>query len=234
GLVGLVVATLVAVVGVGGSGDAQAGPDPNLRTLSVIGSGTVSTAPDTATWSFGVDSRGKTAAAALKKNNRTINRIVAELKKLGVARADIRTENVSVFAQRRRQKVTGFVANNNVSVVVRKLSRAGAIVAAVSDAGANNIFGPQFSLSSQDDLRKQATDAAFDQATQKAADLAAKAGVTLGQVHVVEEGSTFGGFPLNTFGGFPAAAEPAAAPPPPISPGRQQIAATLRVTFQIQ
>ena len=94
--------------------------------------------------------------------------MIVELKKLGFVRADIRTENVSVFANHRGTKVTGFIANNQVSVTVRALGKSGAIIAAVTDAGANNVFGPQLSIADQADIREQAIDAAFDQAAQKA------------------------------------------------------------------
>ena len=227
GVLAVVSAVLVGV-GVGSSDDARAQVDPSVRTLTVIGSAFVNTAPDTATWSFGIDSRAKTAAAALKKNTRTINRIVAAVRKLGVPRSDIQTQNVSVFAIRPGTPRQQFRASNQVSVVVRDLAKGGQIVAAVTEAGANNVFGPQFSVSDPDDVRKQATDQAFDEATQKAADLAAKAGVTLGQVHSIEEGSSFGQFGL----GFASAAESAAAPP--LLPGQQPVGASLRVTFLIQ
>jgi uncharacterized protein YggE len=167
---GIVAATLLLVVGIGGSEPAQgAEPTPSHRTLAVVGSGSVSAAPDTAVWSFGgVESRADTTRVVLKQNNRSINRMIVELKKLGFVRADIRTENVSVFANHRGTKVTGFIANNQVSVTVRALGKSGAIIAAVTDAGANNVFGPQLSIADQADIREQAIDAAFDQAAQKA------------------------------------------------------------------
>ena len=91
-------------------------------------------------------------------------------------------------------------------------------------AGANQVYGPTFSIADQSELYKNALEDAFADARSKAEALAAVTGVSLGGVINVIEGGGFVPLPVDA-----AAAEAA----PPIEPGLQEIQANLTVTFAI-
>lgn len=111
-----------------------------------------------------------------------------------------------------------------MQTIIRAIARAGSIVDAAADAGANQIFGPTLTVSASDDLYAQALERAYDQAVAKASRLAAKSGVTLGSVLAIVEGGE----------GFPGpVAEAADAGGTPIEPGQSTIRASLTVTFAI-
>lgn len=69
-------------------------PGHTLLTLSAEGRTTHT--PDLATFSAGVTSQGKTAGEALAANSAEMNKVVAALKKAGIADRDIQTSNLSL------------------------------------------------------------------------------------------------------------------------------------------
>jgi uncharacterized protein YggE len=198
------------------------------RTITVNGNASVSAVPDRAEWSFGVQTQGETAAAALKANAATMEKVIAALRGAGIPAADLRTEQVSLFPQTDENgKVTAFTATNSVHAVVRSLGSAGTIVDAATEAGANQIFGPTLTLSDSEEIYGQALEQAYDQARGKAERLAAKAGVTLGLVVNVTEGG-------DSVVPVAAAADRAAGEGSvPIEPGTTEIQGFVTVTFSI-
>jgi uncharacterized protein YggE len=224
----VLVAVAIALSGVGRPGTAHGSAAPSVRTITVNGSGTGRLAPDEAVFSFGVESDGTTARAALAANAAQMRRIIAALRRTGIARADLRTENVSVYPRRSDfGAVEGFSASGSVSATVRRLSRAGAAVDAAVAAGANETSGPQFDRSSRTALYQQALRAAFADARAKAQTLAREAGAGLGGVRRIDESA-------------PAAPQPvyqstdaANLARTPIEPGTQETLATVTVTFSL-
>src|SRR5438876_5602831 len=70
--------------------------DPAPGTLSVVGTGSVTTTPDSARLSAGVTTQGVNAADALAANSEAMAKVIAALKRAGVAAKDLQTEFVSV------------------------------------------------------------------------------------------------------------------------------------------
>jgi uncharacterized protein YggE len=222
------VASLAAVIALAGVGRPTAAHGtaaaPSVRTITVSGSGTARAAPDEAVFSFGVESNGATAQAALAGNAEQMRRVIAALRRAGVARADLRTENISVHPRHAESGVLeGFTASGSVSATLRRVARAGAAVDAAVKAGANQTFGPQFERSDQAELYQRALRSAFTEARQKARTLAREAGADLGGVRRVEEN---GPAPRPYPGMY--ALETAKTP---VEPGTQEVQASVTVTF---
>lgn len=219
---------LWAVVGRPDAAQGQPAGSSEAVGITVTGVGTVKAKPDRADFTFGVETQGQTADEALAKNNEVVRRVIDAIKAAGVAAGDIQTQQVSVYPRysENGQAIVGFTATNSVTAKIRDLSKAGAVVEAAVKAGANQVYGPTFSISNQSGLYKSALDDAYGDAKAKAEALAQVTRVTLGRViNVVEGGQLF-----PPFAGGGEAAEPAA---PPLEPGLQEIQATLTVTFSI-
>jgi uncharacterized protein YggE len=77
---------LVAFAGVARPEGATSAASP-ARTITVTGTGTVTTVPDRAEFSFGVTSQARTASAALAANAAEMRKVIAALKDAGVAAA---------------------------------------------------------------------------------------------------------------------------------------------------
>jgi uncharacterized protein YggE len=227
----------VALVGEKGQGTAAqisyqpgGGASGTLPGITVVGSGTARAVPDVADWSFGVQSDAETASAALKAASEATRRIIGALRGEGIAKEDLRTEQVSLYPRTTDdgRAVIGYSASSTVHATVRDLAKAGSIVDAAVAAGANQIYGPSLRVSDNRAQYRAAIEAALDDARARAQALAAKAGVTLGgPVAIVESG---GGTPGPVYDRAMAEAGEAAVP---IEPGVDEIAATLTVTYAI-
>jgi uncharacterized protein len=201
-----------------------------LPGITVVGTGSAKTAPDVSDWSFGVQSDGDTASAALKEASAATRRIIAALRDAGVAKADLRTEQVSLYPRMSNdgRDVVGYTASSSVQATVHEIGKAGSVVDAAVAAGANQVSGPMLRVSDSRAQYRDAVDAALDDARARAEAIAAKAGVRLGApVAIVETGG--GGSPVPVYDrtALAGAAEM------PIEPGTQEISASLLVTFAI-
>ena len=215
-------AAVVALAGVGRP-DLAGGASEPLGGITVTGTGSIESVPDQAQFSLGVDSTGATAREALAANSERMRRVLAALFAAGVAERDVQTQDVSVS---RSYPDDGYSADNSVSVTIHDLSKAGSILDAATNAGANNVYGPTLTRSDQDALQAKALRAAVGDARAKARILAEAAGVQLGSVTAISES---GAEPMPVFAADMAKRAPSA----PIEPGRQQTQATVRVTFAI-
>jgi uncharacterized protein len=198
--------------------------------ITVVGTGSVTVTPDTAEWSFGLQTSADTANAALSANSQAMDRIIAALRDAGISRDDLQTEQVSVYPRVSNNglSIVGYDASNTVRATIRSLDRAGEIVDAAVAAGANEVYGPSLTVSDSDAQYRAAVEQAFDDARRRAEAIAEKAGLTLGAPVAIVEGAGEGAIPY--YGEMlrdEAAAEVA------VEPGRQEVGASLTVTFAI-
>ena len=200
--------------------------------ITVVGSGSARAVPDVAEWSFGVQTSGDTAAAALAANSAAMDGVVAALRDSGIADEDLRTEQVSVYPRMSDdgRAVVGYDASNSVSATIRDLDRAGATVDAAVSAGANQVYGPTLTLSDSKAQYRAAVEAAFADARARAEAIAEQAGVSLGAPVAIVEGG--GGGVVPEYDRL-AAAEAGAADVA-VQPGTQEVGATLTVTFAVE
>jgi uncharacterized protein YggE len=192
--------------------------------ITVQGTASVTTVPDRAELSFGVESKGASARSALSANATEMRRVIAALKAAGAT--DVKTQYVSLSPQyNEKSEAQGFMATNTVSATIKELAKAGAVIDGAVNAGANQVYGPSLSHGDQDELYRQALKAAVANARANAQALASASNLSLGRVTAIVEG-----------GGAPqpvpfAAADKAMAESTPIEPGTQQTTASVTVTF---
>jgi uncharacterized protein len=218
---------LAAVAGIARPDGARSADSTQGKTITVSGSAVVTSVPDEAVFSFGVQTRGATAGEAMASNNAATRRVIAALLGAGVDRKDLQTQLVALSPQTTDDglSVRGYVATNSVSATVRDLGRAGAVVDAAVEAGANEVSGPSLVASKRDELYRSALKAAFADARAKAEVLAAASGLALGDALDVAESG--GAVPVMV---DKRAAMDAAVP---IEPGTQETGATVSVTFAV-
>jgi uncharacterized protein YggE len=203
--------------------------DPPPGTLSVVGTGSVTTTPDTARVSAGVTTQDSTASEAMDANAKAMAKVIAALKNAGIASKDLQTEFVSVNPRYDDggQAITGYTATNSVSAVVRGLSDVGDVIDAAVAAGANNVSGPSLARDDQDKLYRDALEDAVADARQKATALASAAGLSLGKVRSLSESpQSVGPIAYDAFAAKASAATP-------VEPGTAEITATVRVVFAV-
>lgn len=220
-------AAVVAFAGVGRPESAGSAEKP-AGGITVTGVGTITSVPDEASFTIGVQTQGSTAREALSANSEQMRRVIDAVKSAGVAKGDIKTQDVSVSANYADEgRIDGYSARNSVLVKIRDLDRAGGILDAASNAGANEVYGPTLSSSDEDELQAKALRSAVEDARKKAEALADAAGVRLGRVTAITEG--FAGGPQPYYAAERSLAKDGA----PIEPGTQDSQATVTVTFAI-
>lgn len=223
----VVAAAVVAFAGVGRP-ESAGGAEKPAGGITVTGVGTVTSVPDEASFTIGVHTQGSTAREALSANSQQMRRVIDAVKSAGVEKSDIKTQDVSVSADYAEEgRIERYSAGNSVLVTIRDLSKAGAVLDAASNAGANEVYGPMLSRSDEDAQQAQALRDAVTDARKKAEALADAAGVRLGRVTAVTEG--FAGGPEPYYGSDMRLKAEAA----PIEPGTQDTQATVTVTFAI-
>jgi len=199
------------------------------RTITVNGTGIVTTVPDEAQFTFGVSTTAPSAKAALGANAARMNQLIAALKSAGIAPADIQTAEISLSPNTNDNgsKVLSFTASNSVTVKTKQISKAGPIVDAAVGAGANLVSGPSLGPSGQSALQRRALQKAVADARGRALAIAQAAHVRLGPVMTVSEGSSS---PVQ----FAPAPKAAASAATPVEPGSVQVEEDVTVTFAIR
>lgn len=226
----LLVLAAAALAGIGRPEAAESADEGTTDGITVTGIGRVETVPDEAEFSLGVTTEAPTARGALAANSEQMRRLIDALELAGVAKRDIRTQHVSVGSDYDDSDGTpdDFTAGNIVSVLIRDLDRAGAILDAATRAGANTVYGPALTRSTRESLEAKALEDAVANARSRAETLAEAAGVRLGRVTAIAESPGYAG-PEPAF----RALDAATAEDTPIEKGTQEIQATVTVTFAI-
>jgi len=205
--------------------------------ITVVGQGTAYGQPDQATVVVGVDTFAPTVAEATAQNQTTLDKVMAALTAAGIADEDIQTTNYSLYAEqiygdKGPEGIAGYRISNQVNVKIRDISRVGDVLGAVTEAGANAIYGVNFSVADPAALEAEARAQAMEDAAKRAASLAELGNVTLGDVKVISEVVGQPVMPLGMGGGGFAMEQAASAPG--ISPGQLSYQVQVQVTYNIQ
>ena len=225
-LAALLVLASAALAGIGRPEPAGAS-EASGEGITVTGTGSIQVVPDEADFSVGITTKGSTARSAMSENAAEMQRLIAALKAAGVDGADLKTQDVSVGRDYEGgAEDSGYSARNSVSVHIDDLAKASAVLDAASRAGANEIYGPTLSRSNREAFEANVLKEAVANARARAEALADAAGVSLGKVTaIVESGQPEG--PVWASDVMRSAAKT------PIEPGREQLTATVTVTFAI-
>jgi hypothetical protein len=190
----VLVCILLAAMALNACGPATivANQAPPQRVLNVNGSGTVNLTPDVAYINIGVHTDMPTASQSVAANNTQTQQVIEALTKFGVDPKDIRTTNFSIYPnaqydpQTNKKTGTTYVVDNSVYVTVHQITKLGDLLDATVAAGANTVNSIQFDVADKTAAIKQARDEAVKDARSQAQELAAAAGVSLGDLQTVD------------------------------------------------
>ena len=204
--------------------------------LQVVATGRTDTRPDQARFTAGVESKAASAAAASQANNEVMNRVAAALERLGIKADDIQTRQISLQRINYGPERGRFQASNMVEVRVPDLSRAGAAIAATTEAGANVLSGPNMTVSDPEAASRSAYAQAYKAARARADAYAQAAGLKVARVLAIRDGGE-GGAPMPYVGDAMMVEAVNAAPPPesgpPLRPGMNASEVRVRAAFAL-
>lgn len=161
---------------------AGATPGGSPGTITTVGTGTVTGAPDTLTIGIGVSTTASHAAAALSENNDLAGKVQQALAHDGVQDKDIQTTGLSL--QEAYPTSSGYQVFDEVTATIHDLAVAGKIIddalAPAGDAGRLEMV--DFSMSSTDPYMTAARQSAVTAAKAEAGQLATAAGEHIGSL----------------------------------------------------
>ena len=252
------------ILAAAGAASAQTAPTvqvsplgPGSALLSLSAEGRSNRVPDLAVFSAGVVTHGVTASEALGGNSRQMDRVVAALKRSGIADRDIQTSSISLsprwnnpeaeaqrIARETRQpyvptneppRIIGYEARNSVQVRVRKLGEMGKIIDTLIAAGANEVNGPSFTLDDQSAALDEARVEAVATGKQRAELYARAAGMRVVRLLSMSEGGGY--YPVQqivvTGSRMAGPGAPPPPPPPPVAVGELSLGVSLSMQFEI-
>jgi len=204
------------------------GENATPKTIEVTGTATLSAPPDEAILILAVQTQATSATQAAADNAATMANVFAALTNLGIDKNSIETVSYSlspVYDQTTSSKVVGYTARNAIQITLKDFSLVGKVLDAAVSAGANEVQGIMFTLSSTalTTLREQALGQALQDANGQARAMASNLGVSIVGPISVSPGYSYQPNSLT----FNAALQPT-----PIQPGTLQVTVTVQVTYQ--
>lgn len=161
--------------------------------LNVTGTGTVYMQADLVSASLGVNMNGVDLEELQQQVNLTMANICTALVEAGLEEKDISTNYLYISPRYdysgETEAIIGYSINNTLSIRTRDIEKIGAYIDAAFAAGANSFDSIEFSVVDDSEARKQALTLAVEDARAKAETIAAAAGMQLGGIKTIAEGS---------------------------------------------
>jgi uncharacterized protein YggE len=208
--------------------------------ISVSGEGKASVAPDIAELNFGVTvQRKSTAKAAMDELAKTMNAVLDAVKATGIPEKDISTASLSLMPAYDwadgKQIARGYDASQSLQVKVRDLDKTSDVLAAATNAGANNAGGVNFVVDDPATTQAGAREKAIAQAKEKAEKLAKQLGMSLGKLQSFSEGGS-GYYPPMPYAARDMAAGMVAneAMAPSLPAGEQDVRVQVQLTYELR
>ncbi len=161
--------------------------------ITVTGTGEAVGVPDVLRVTLGVSVIRPTVDAANGDAAALANEIIEAVKAGGVQDRDIQTTSYTVYPEydysRDTRLIIGYRVGNILSIKIRDIEKGGEVIDAAVEAGGDDAVVNSISFEIEDDaeLVKEARDAAWADAEEKANQLAGLAGVTLGRAVTISE-----------------------------------------------
>jgi uncharacterized protein len=207
------------------------------QTQTIAGTRESHVVPDIAIVTAGVVTQAADAATAMRDNAARMARVIAALKRAGLADKDVQTQSVSLSPQYRYANnevpvITGYQANNTVSVRFRDIGKSGAVLDVLVKEGANQINGPTLSIDNPEAAQDAARLSALKTLQARAALYAKAVGMQVRRIVSLSESVEYQGgqVPMMAMARSADAAEAKTS----IAAGEQAVGVTVSAVFELQ
>lgn len=219
-------------------GQPQGAAGSSRRVIEVSGNGEAQAAPDKATLQLAIETHAATAEQAAGSNGELAQKVRDALKtKLG-DKGKMWTGGYSLYPEYTeprgggRPSITGYRAENSITVEMTDLGLVGPLIDTAIAAGANRVNSLDYSLRDDAGARSKAITNAANDAQAQAQALANAIGVKLGSIVRASTMSEVRPIPIQLQqAGMSAMARSA---PTPIEAGPVSVPATVSLTYDIQ
>ena len=158
--------------------------------ISVNGQAKVKVAPDQATITATVETKGSNAKDVKKENDKQIDAVLKLIKKNNIATADYRTQRVALNPQYDyAKKKTNYNATQTIEIIVRNLNQYDELMEGLVSEGVNRIDNVVFQSSNMAKYESEARKLAMKDAKMKAEDYVSVLGQKLGRAMTISDNS---------------------------------------------
>lgn len=187
------------------------------------------TPPDEASMTVGTQAKAATATAAVAANKVKTEKLLATIRAAGIRERDIQTQGIQLQPDYRwdnvpggsgHQTLIGYIAGNSVQIKTRDINSLTSLLDALTTAGADSVYGPNFGISDPAPLRKEARVRAMARGAAEATEYARNNGFTSVRLLSVEEGTSYRGSDVTVTAQRVISASAPPPPPPPAAPER--------------
>lgn len=162
------------------------------RNVNVSGAAVVNVTPNRALIQVGVTSTGRTPRGVQQDNTTAVQRVLAAVRALGVPDKLIATDRYIIYPVYDNYDdfvPKGYRIDNIVAITLEDVDRAGEVIAAALEVGANRVQDVQFYTSDLRTYRDRARELAMTAAREKAAALAQAGGAEIACLMEINENS---------------------------------------------
>jgi uncharacterized protein YggE len=209
------------------------------------------TPPDEASMTVGTQAKAPTATGAVAANKVKTEKLLAAIRAAGIRERDIQTQGIQLQPDYRwdnvpggqgRQTLVGYIANNSVQIKTRNIDTLTSLLDALTTAGADSVYGPNFGISDPAPMRREARVRAMERGKAEASEFARNNGYASVRLLSVEEGASYRGTDVVVTGSRIAAVAPPPPPPPPaperdggiVAPGQLETSVSLNLLYRME
>lgn len=213
-----------------------------FKSVTITGQGKVVYTPDLAIINLGVQiDKAAKPEEALNQLNAKVADIIKAVIAVGVAPEDIQTQNYSLYPQYDYRDnvstVSGYNANEQLVIKVsgydQDANRLSQVIAAASQAGANQVNSLSFDASNMNELKQEARIKAIADAKVKSVSLADSAGVKLKDITGWYE-NMIGPIPYYSTTDYGKGGMGAGAAAPEVPAGDREVVIEIGVTYNLK
>ena len=208
--------------------------------------------PDEASLTVGTQAKAATAKGAVAASKTKTEKLLAAIRAAGIADRNIQTQGLQLQPDYRydrqpdgqgQQRLVGYIASNSVLIKTRDVDALTSLLDSLTAAGADTVYGPNFSIADPAPLRREARVRAMARGISEATEYARNNGFTSVRLLSVEEGTSYRGTDIIVTGGRMAQANMAPPPPPPtperdgggvVAPGQIETAVQLNLLYRME
>ena len=206
-----------------------------IPQIIVNGEGKVKVVPDQATIAATVETKGNNAKEVKKQNDEKIDAILKFIKKMNLAPADYKTQQVSLNPQYDYEKKKhSYNATQTIEILLRDLSNYDELMEGLVNQGINRIDNVTFQSSKMKQYESEARKLAMKEAKLKAEDYVSVLGQKVGRALTISDNSqTY--YPQPMYVGMKTMqSNDMSAPRETLAAGEITITATVTVNFILE
>lgn len=206
------------------------------QVVTVTGEAKTQQKNQVASFTAGVSTTNDNKDTAVSEVNKKVQELIDSIKTFGISQDNIKTQNLSIYQNEeyyydngtQKSRPGQWRVSNSIDIKLKNTERASEFSDLLSRSGANQVYGPNFTLDDTGDAEKGLLEEAIKDAQEKAQIIALASGKTLGEVVSVSEGSSQPVYPLfstREMGGGGA---------PPVEPGTGTVYKSVTVIFELR